>query len=732
MSPRLALGLVLSLIVGPLAAQDASVFNRVSTFEVASNLPAGRTGRTIAEIVAATEDGNTLAYVDGQQRAIGFVDITDAARPRAAGFVPTDGEPNSVAIRGTRAFAVVSSSASFTAPAGHVAVIDIASRTIVERCELGGQPDSVTVSRDGRFLVVVIENERDERLDNGRLPQMPPGNLTVVPLTERGLDCPSLRRVDLTGLAQIAPEDPEPEFVDVNGRGEAVVTLQENNHIVIVDVASGRVIRHFSAGAVTLERIDATTDGVIRPTDRRENVRREPDAVRWLDDDRFVTANEGDYQGGSRGFTIFRADGTVEWDSSNVLEHLAIRLGHFPERRARNRGNEPEGVEVATFGGQRYIFIGSERASLVTVWRDRGSGQPPEYVQALPSGVAPEGLLALPTRGLFIAANEVDNPENGLRSNLAVFRFGPGPARYPTLQSDVVNGLPIPWGALSGLSADRTVPGRLYAVTDSFYAEARILTIDATAMPARIVGATVVTENGEAARNLDLEGIAVRAQGGFWLVSEGNPERQGGALPNRLLRVSTAGVVEERIELPEALARGATRFGFEGVTVTGSGETETVWIAVQREWEGDPRGRTRILSYRVATRQWGVLHYPLSATPRGWMGLSEITAVSDTEFVVIERNNLYGTDAIKRLMRFSIAGLTPAAPGAPAVPVVEPRLVIDVVPLLAATGGIVLEKLEGFTIDAAGNAFAVTDNDGVDGSTGETQFLSLGRFLQGR
>ncbi len=35
--------------------------------------------------------------------------------------------------------------------------------------------------------------------------------------------------------------------------------------------------------------------------------------------------------------------------------------------------------------------------------------------------------------------------------------------------------------------------------------------------------------------------------------------------------------------------------------------------------------------------------------------------------------------------------------------------------------------MEGFTIDAAGNAYIVTDNDGVDDSFGETLFLSLGK-----
>jgi hypothetical protein len=716
------------LVSSAVAAQEVRVFDRVATFEVVRNLPADRDAsrKTNAEIVAATADGMTVVYTDSEQRGLGFVDITDPAVPRPAGFLPVEGEPNSVAVRGTTAFAVMATSASFDNPSGYLAVIDVATRRITARCELGGQPDAVTVSRDGRFLAIAIENERDERLNSGRLPQMPPGNLTVVPLTANGVDCTGLRRIDLTGLAEIAPEDPEPEFVDVNGRGEVVVTLQENNHIVIADGASGRVLRHFSAGAVTLEGIDGTTDGIIRPTERRANLRREPDAVRWLDDDRFVTANEGDYQGGSRGFTIFRSDGTVEWDSGTLLDHLAIRLGHFPERRARNRGNEPEGVEIATFDGQRFIFIGSERASLTTVWRDRGPGQPPEFVQALPTGVAPEGLLAIPSRGLFLVASEADNPENGLRSNISIFRFGPDPVRYPTIQSADAGNAPIAWGALSGLAADRTTSGRLYAVTDSFYAEARILTIDTQTTPARITAALTVTENGQPARNLDLEGIATRSGGGFWLVSEGNPERREGALPNRLLRVSATGAIEEDIRLPDEIARHATRFGFEGVTVTGSGDAETVWIAVQREWADDPAGHVKILSYRPATRSWGMLRYPLQASPRGWMGLSEITALGNDSFVVIERNNQYGAQAVKRLMAFSVAGLTPAAPGSDNVPVVAPRLVRDVVPDLAATGGIVLEKLEGFAVDVAGQAFAVTDNDGVDGSSGETQFLRLG------
>jgi hypothetical protein len=127
-------------------------------------------------------------------------------------------------------------------------------------------------------------------------------------------------------------------------------------------------------------------------------------------------------------------------------------------------------------------------------------------------------------------------------------------------------------------------------------------------------------------------------------------------------------------------------------------------------------------------RQLAVLRYRLDETPSDWIGLSEITAAGPDRFIVVERNNQGGKRAVKRLYKFAVAGLTPAEPGAAEVAVVPKRLLRDIVPDLAATGDTVLEKLEGFTLDAAGEAYAVTDNDGVQGVSGETQFLRLGRL----
>ena len=83
----------------------------------------------------------------------------------------------------------------------------------------------------------------------------------------------------------------------------------------------------------------------------------------WIDANRFVTANEGDWKGGSRGFTIFNKDGSVAYESGASLEHEIVALGHYPDKRNK-KGAEIEGIEAARFGNDNLIFVASERASM--------------------------------------------------------------------------------------------------------------------------------------------------------------------------------------------------------------------------------------------------------------------------------------------------------------------------------------------------------------------------------
>ena len=194
------------------------VFNRVATFPVASNLPADadRSKATSSEIITASQDGNTLVYSDSPYGAVGFIDITDPKAPKPAGIVKIDGEPTSVAVAGGKVLAGVNTSESKAKPSGNLTVIDLAGRAIEKTCDLGGQPDSVAVSKDGAFAAIAIENERDEEINDGEIPQLPAGNLKIVPLSAGVPDCDGIKTVDLTGIAAVAPEDPEPEFVAFN------------------------------------------------------------------------------------------------------------------------------------------------------------------------------------------------------------------------------------------------------------------------------------------------------------------------------------------------------------------------------------------------------------------------------------------------------------------------------------------------------------------------------------
>ncbi|MDQ0509298.1 esterase-like activity of phytase family protein [Ancylobacter amanitiformis] len=729
----LVFGLAASAALAQTAAPAPAPFNRIATFNVIDNLPAGADAAkaTSAEIITFTGDGKTLIYSDSPGKRIGFIDITDPKAPRPAGVVALDGEPTTSVVIGDKVYVGVNTSESKSNPSGHLAVVDIASRKVEARHDLGGQPDSITKSPDGTYLAIAIENERDEEVNDGAIPQMPAGNLTYFQVKNGVVDAASKKVVDFTGLAAVAPEDPEPEYLDINTRNEVVVTLQENNHIVIVDLASGKVTSHFSAGTVDLDHIDTKKDGVIDLSGSAKGVAREPDTVQWIDDERFVIANEGDWKGGSRGFSIFDKKGALLFESGAAPEHMAIGLGHYPEARNK-KGIEMEGAEVATFGDDRLLFLGSERGSLIFVYRDKGGAQAPEFLQVLPGGVGPEGLIAIPARNLFVTASETDLREDGgIGSVVTVYERQPGakPA-YPTIQAqNGPDGLPIWWGALSGFAADATQPGKLYAVTDSAYAQARILTIDATSLPAKITAATVVTRDGKPAKGIDLEGIAVRPEGGFWLASEGNPEKKENPTQNLLLRVGADGAIAEEIALPEAAAAQATRYGFEGVTVTGTGADETVWIAVQREWKDDPKGFVKLLAYKPAAKSWSYVRYPLDTAAKGWVGLSEITAYKDG-LIVIERDNQVGPTAkLKKLNFVSLKGVAPAALGSEAAaPTLTKTEVKDLLPLLAAPHGYVLDKVESFAIDADGNAFIVTDNDGVKDSSGETQFLAIGKL----
>ncbi len=736
-------------------------FQRIATFPVFLNNDlddeiAAAADPASAEIVASSTDGTLLVYTDSGEERIGFVNISDPHDPQPDGLLDMDGEPTSVATLRGLALVAVNTSTDFINTSGELRVVDLGTRTVVRSISLGGQPDAIAVSPNGRYAAVAIENERDEDLGDGRPPQDPPGFLIIVDLVGE-VDDWTTRRVDFVdvpGLVFKFPTDPEPEFVSINARNVVAVTLQENNHVILVGLSDGTILNDWPAGEVDLRKIDTLENDLIEPKDSLDGVPREPDGIAVIGTGLFGTADEGDLDGGSRGFTIFDKKGRIKFAAGNSVERLVTRIGHYPENRSENKGNEPEGILFARYGGAGFLFVGSERSSVVLVYELKGKGAKPRFRQTLPAGIGPEGLLAIPDRDLFVISSEVEDLEDGLkaRSSITLYELVDGTPTYPTVVSadrrdghydddddddgDYERGSPIPWGALSALAADRHDPHTAYTAYDSFYRKSRLFVLDVGDKPARITDEIVLRGNGGATVDLDLEGLATRKDGSFWVVSEGSGSAgDSDRTFNLLLKVARNGQIREEIRLPEAVNDLQRRFGFEGVAVTDSGPDELVYVAFQREWDDDPDGQVRIGRYDPNAPEdeaWTFFYYPLDApesqTPIGssWVGLSEVVALDDDTLALLERDNQAGTSAaIKRIYLASIAGVTPRPEGED-FPLLDKKFVRDLIPDLTADNGPVIEKVEGLTVLADGEAVVVTDNDGVDDSSGETQFLHLG------
>ncbi|NYG58491.1 hypothetical protein BJ980_001414 [Nocardioides daedukensis] len=732
----------------PVGSDEA--FHRVSTYPVFSNVPAGAdpADATVAEISSVSRDGRTVAYTDALGGRIGFLDITDPSAPKGIGAHDVSGstkggQPTSVSITdsgvGEVALVVVDESTypgledtkwedqapSVGVRAGRLDIVKLAGdHEEVASIDLGGQPDSIAISPDGRYAAIAMENQRNEAVtpeggDEGDLPQAPSGFVQVIDLTNPDPTTWTPAPVELPAEALAGmdtPEDAEPEYVDINDDNKLALTLQENNGVVIIDLPTKAIDKAFSAGNAKVEGVDTKKDGLFDPSGSI-NAPREPDSIQWVGPNLVATANEGDWKGGTRGWSVFdTTTGEVAWDAGNSFEQIAIRHGLHNNGRAAKKGAEPEGLAFEVIDGTPYAFVGSERSNFVAVY-DMTEPTAPAFRQALATTNGPEGLLPIPSRDLLVVSSEEDDASANVRATVGIYELGKGRPEFPSVISADVDGQPIGWGALGALSGDPRDKDRLWAASDAAYATGRIHGVDVSRKPAVIDSVVEVTDAQGQRPKIDIEGLHKRASGGFWLGVEGatGPE-------NKVLKVSSTGRIVETIALPAEVTANLSKWGIEGVSAWGSGRNEQVYVALQRAIAGETRAR--IGRYNVADKTWDWFGYALDETTaeNDWIGLSEITVLDKNSVAVIERDKLNGPDA--QLKRVRVVNVS-TKPTKDVVPVTKAEA-IDVLPELRKFNGWTQEKLEGLAITRDGRVFSVTDNDGLDDATGETQLVELG------
>jgi len=719
---------LLSLLMGAAGAVAQESFERVATFPLFSNYDIST--QTVASSVSANAAGDLLIYTDPIQGSLGFVDITDPAMPQPAGTLDLDGSPFSIGVLGTSA--IVASRVN--ADSGVVLIVDLKLREVRRTIPLSGIPSDVAVSPNGQFAAVAVESTGEV--------------LVIDAITPFSVFWPT-RVVDLNGEIS----DARPRSVSISQQGRCAVAMTENNAVTVLDlnhqrglrillnpvfpnlINGARIDQSWNARTVTLDQIDVTRNQLVELVETLSDVPRKPAGVIWLGANTLATANRD-----SRGFSVFQRQGSVLFDAGNQIEHLAARIGHFPEHLADLMGTEPNAVLAANHQGTNRLFVSARSAGMVAVYRMQGNV--PIHVQTLPTARGPSGLLSIPHRNLFVVSTDLDNRVGKFRSAITIFQLQAGPSSYPTLESaDRADGTPIPWAGISGLSADPNDSDLMYAVYDNRYRNSTILKIDLAGDVPTIFEEIPMINTGAIASlplgviDVDPEGVAVRPEGGFWVATEGNtPPEVPAVINDQLLQIAPNGVVEKEIILPASLRAQPFRFGFEGVTcVKDANGDEMVYVCVQRKWPDDPVGFCKIGRYDVANEQWTFVHYPLDAPTSpypgtNWVGLSEITALDANTLLILERDNQAGPDArIKRLYEVDISDIEFKEHGVE-LEKVSKQLFRDILPDMEAPNGYVLEKVEGVAALPNGEVWIVVDNDGSS-VFGETQLINLGTLL---
>lgn len=744
-------------------------FMNTTWAQVDSFKPLGRflvPGGGSAEIISVSPDGNRVVYSNAETGTVGIVDISVPTAPILIGDevdVEDEGEPTSAVYSPDGKFIFVGVQKSyleederpFVYP-GNLLVLRARDGRRVGDIRIGPGPDSVAATEiNGKTVVVVaIENEPIVVDEKGKLTDDDePGNpgdisdvgyVQVITVDSRFFRKSVVKTVmmpdkaTLESLGLLFPDDPQPEFVDITSNGMVVVSLQENNGMAIIDINDPMnpvVTKVFSLGTVGDRLADLSEDEQIALTETYPlDVASEdfagarfPDAIAWNSDGTaIVSADEGEMNfSGGRGFSLWSPDGDFLWDDGGEIESYAVALGHYPEGRSENKGVEMEGVDTGIYGSKEFAFVCSERGSFIVVY-DITDPTAPVFVQVLPTGIAPEGVKALPSRNLFMTADEGDDGNGSISFFEGMSGMYVPSADQPTIMSSTTS-----WSALSGLAASTTNASVLYSVPDNALLS-EIYKIEVGAGIAPLTKVADVTKSGEKAA-YDLEGIAIDtsiiapADAGYWLANEGDGDfGEPDHNPNLLVQVNASGEVLLEIALPveveplEAPAdnTGTVRGnGFEGVTVSSDGRY--LLAAIQRGYNGEPEvdgvKYTRIGRYDLVDNVWDFFLYPLEETviDGDWIGLSEITNLGGDVYAVIERDKQFGAAAtVKKVYSFSLSGVSAFNGVLEDTSDLTGKVIskTEVADLLEDFSP--FEKIEGLTKTIAGDLWALLDNDG--------------------
>lgn len=312
-------------------SEEPVLVYRNNSFEADVQLNLERTGSLsigtanpdggVAEIVAYNKENEKAYIVNGQEG------VLEAAKLNADGTLEesqviqvknliddfTYGDMTSVAVDTVYDRIAIALQADDYRAQGRVAVMDY-DGNFIESYVTGVQPDMVTFSKDGRYILTADEGEPREGYTEGT--EDPAGSVTIIDTKNDEVTIAGFGQFDseelasqgilfskINGVISSAAQDFEPEYIAVNSTGtKAYVSLQEANAIAVLDLNKKEFVSVKSLGFQNYgeeeNAIDLVDDGEYNPAVYPDTYGvRMPDGISIYEAGNatyLLTANEGD------------------------------------------------------------------------------------------------------------------------------------------------------------------------------------------------------------------------------------------------------------------------------------------------------------------------------------------------------------------------------------------------------------------------------------------------------
>ncbi|HEY9736769.1 MAG TPA: choice-of-anchor I family protein, partial [Trichocoleus sp.] len=361
----------------------------------------GRIEGAGAEITAYDPQSQRLFVTTGS--TIDIISIANPNAPQKVGEIDITAlgaGVNSVAVRNGLVAAAIDS-APITEPG--VVAFFTTDGTLLNSVTVGALPDMLTFTPDGAKVLVANEGEPSNGVN-------PNGSISIIDLSN-GAQAATVAEASFTALngqedalrAQgirifpgvAAAADFEPEYIAVSPDGaQAFVTLQENNAVAVVDIASAQVLNVLPLGAknhsLAGNSLDASDrDGAINLRNWPVFGLYMPDAIASVainGQTYYLTANEGDDRGETARVSQLVLD-PVAFPNASVLQRDE-NLGRLTVS-AINGDTDGDGDydQLFAYGGRSF-----------TIWDGAGN-------LVFDSGDQIERILASLEPGLFNADN---------------------------------------------------------------------------------------------------------------------------------------------------------------------------------------------------------------------------------------------------------------------------------------------------------------------------------------